>query len=95
MQPATTKIESVLRDINFERHRQERLKATGKFKHTCADPEMPDSVALSVLVEEVGEVAREVNDAYSDSMPLAHRTDLREELIQVAAVAVAWAEKLG
>ncbi len=71
-----------------ERIRQEDLKAKGKFKHTCADKEMSDGDCMLVLMEEVGEVARAVLDKEGKGA-------LREELIQVAAVAVSWAERLG
>lgn len=48
--------------------------------------DVPDSVMLSVLVEEVGEVARAMNDNTPD--------DLAEEVMQCAAVAVKWMELL-
>lgn len=47
-----------------------------------------DSVWLAVLVEEVGEVAKAMHEE-------ASRTDLIDELVQVAAVAVAWLEDRG
>jgi NTP pyrophosphatase (non-canonical NTP hydrolase) len=73
-----------LEDVCDERQRQEQLKKEGKFLYTCADAEMTDGERLAVLVEEVGEVARAMNDGKG----------LREELIQVAAVAVAWVEAI-
>jgi NTP pyrophosphatase (non-canonical NTP hydrolase) len=69
--------------IRVERMRQERLKAAGKFAATPAD-DIPDTDRLPMLVEEVGEVARALCDG----------TNLREELVQVAAVALAWVEAL-
>lgn len=45
------------------------------------------TVALAVLTEEVGEVARALLDCESPER-------LRAELVQVAAVAVAWAEAI-
>lgn len=69
-----------------ERKRQERLKAAGKFSHTCADSELSDDVCCRVLGEEFGEVCRAINDGDLEN--------LREELIQVAAVAVAWVERI-
>lgn len=72
--------------IAAERSRQERLKEAGKFPFTCADEAPSDDHNLRVLVEEVGEVARACDPANED--------DLRSELIQVAAVAVAWLERL-
>lgn len=82
----------ICEDILEERQRQETLKARGKFQYTCADQEMSDSDRLAVLVEEIGEVAR----AVLEEQKLAHENQvkggLREELIQVAAVCMAWIE---
>jgi NTP pyrophosphatase (non-canonical NTP hydrolase) len=50
----------------------------------CASPNVDPSTKLVVLVEEVGEVAR----ALLDRDP----HELQRELVQVAAVAVAWIE---
>jgi len=52
----------------------------------CSSPAVEDIVKVAVLSEESGEVARAVLDADIDQ--------LRTELIQVAAVAVAWLEAL-
>lgn len=82
-----------------ERDRQQALKFTGKFVYTCADAAMSDADALAVLVEEVGEVAKEINETIGRFLGAAqygeYRERLRAELVQVAAVAVAWVEKLG
>lgn len=83
----------IFQDVNDERHRQEELKEAGRFKFSCADKEMTDSEKFLVLSEEVGEVARALlNDHLlaSDSK----RRELRAELIQIAAVCVAWVECL-
>lgn len=77
---------NVLDAVADERERQERLKAKGKFAHTCADVELSDDVCCRVLGEEFGEVCRAINDG--------DLANLREELIQVAAVAVAWVERI-
>ena|SRR3990167_9274582 len=88
--------EWALEAVNAERQRQEDMKADGRFKFTCADPgAMTNAEKLTVLVEEVGEVARVLIE-YDDPQ-LAGTTGsarLREELAQVAAVAVAWLEAL-
>lgn len=84
---------AILGAIADERAAQEKLKAEGRFKYTCADPDMPDQECLTVLVEEVGEVARAVLEKARLAND-AHGKDLRKELIQVAAVAVAWIERL-
>ena len=52
----------------------------------CSSPAVADIVKTAVLSEECGEVARAVLDTDIDQ--------LRTELIQVAAVAVAWLEAL-
>jgi hypothetical protein len=50
----------------------------------CSSREVDETVKATVLAEECGEVGRAVLDA--------RHGDLRRELIQVAAVAVAWLE---
>lgn len=52
----------------------------------CSSPAVADIVKTAVLSEECGEAARAVLDTDIDQ--------LRTELIQVAAVAVAWLEAL-
>lgn len=88
---------AALRDVGMERFRQEDLKVSGRFEFTCADGGMSNAEKLTVLTEEVGEVAREV--LTQDGRRLARdtigtREQLRKELVQVAAVAVAWIEAL-
>ena len=88
-------------EVRAERTRQEMLRVAGKFLHTCASP---DFVAFghfgraAVLGEEFGEVCRAVLDvekiAEGRGDPGAARKKLRAELIQVAAVAVAYIEGL-
>lgn len=53
----------------------------------CSSREVEPIVKVAVLSEEVGEVARAVID-------MEPKTALRRELVQVAAVAVAWLEGL-
>lgn len=55
--------------------------------------EWTDPVWLPVLTEEVGEVARVLCEG-EDGMTAEHRDHLREELIQVAAMAVAWIDAI-
>lgn len=75
-------LDKALTDVVSERHRQDR-----KFNDS---PYWPDNfgVKLSILTEEVGEVAKAIleNGESSD--------ELRDELIQVAAVAVKWVESI-
>jgi hypothetical protein len=86
----------VLAEVGHERERQESLRLAGKFRATCAttgEHEMSDPECLAVLAEEFGEAARAVSEGIAGNSELG-RTHLREELIQVAAVAVAWAERI-
>ena len=84
-----------------ERSRQEKLKAEGRFAVSCADRgegELSHAERLTVRVEEVGEVAREVL-AYAARVPAPLDVTetieaLRGEVVQVAAVALAWIQAL-
>lgn len=84
----------ILDRISDERDRQERLKAAGRFAHTCADPVMSEFEKLACLGEEFGEVARATLEWSSLVPEHGTRGQLEHELIQVAAVAVAWLEAL-
>ena len=66
----------VLEEVMEERKRQDEL--WGEQNHD-------DRIWLAILVEEVGEVANDINE---------RSKKLREELIQVAAVAVSWVESI-
>lgn len=77
-------------DILSERYRQDDLKRAGKIMATCADP-IDEAVKLAALTEEVGEVARAVMARGGWS---GEADNLREELVQVAAICVAWLETL-
>lgn len=59
--------------------------------HTCSD-DIPTGSKLAMLMEEVGEVARELCEE-AQGRPL-NTNRLRKELVQVAAVAAAWVESL-
>jgi hypothetical protein len=74
--------------VDAERERQaERWAAPHPWGvGDCSSPDVPDTVKAAVLMEETGEVARALLDA--------DRRQLRNELVQVAAVAVAWLEGL-
>jgi hypothetical protein len=99
----------VLRAVHHERRRQDALVAKGKFLWNCGDPKVPWSEKIAVLLEEVGEASHEVvewmisRDKYAadpqlKTMPphreLYFRNRLRTELVQIAAVCVAFAESL-
>lgn len=78
----------VMRAVTIERGRQE-TQWPGR---TCADDGFSDAFRLSILMEEVGEVATEVCEAERDA---ENRDEaMFEEAVQVAAVAVAWCEHL-
>lgn len=82
-----------LRDIQVERERQKQLKLAGKFRYTCADGPISHAECFLVLAEEFGEVGHELNESVGGHRQL-DLVKLRTELIQVAAVCVAWAEKI-
>lgn len=75
---------SALEAVERERERQEALYAEGKLRWIASRPDCPEALKLAALVEEVGEVARAFHD----------QTSKRDELVHVAAVAVAWIEAL-
>jgi hypothetical protein len=73
---------------------QERLRAHRKHGDTSmesAPPDDPTGRRLRILLEEVGEVAQEFNDAEHEGRPV-DLGRVRKELIQVAAMAGAWAD---
>ncbi len=75
----------------------ERARAHAKHGDTSmesADPRDPTGRRFRILVEEVGEVGQEWNDAEHDGRPV-DLARVRKELIQVAAMAGAWADAIG
>lgn len=86
-------IMDVIARIAQERCRQNALVAEGKFKWNCSTMNIADSLKLAVLMEEVGEVAKEICEA-DGLTALVSRKRMQTELVQVAAVAVAWLEGL-
>jgi NTP pyrophosphatase (non-canonical NTP hydrolase) len=92
-----SKLERVLILVGSERMRQDILKEQGRFEFSCADDGLTNAEKLACLTEELGEVAQEV--LTQEGRRLARDTvgtkeALRKELVQVAAVAVAWIEGL-
>ena len=83
--------------IKLERQRQEKAAGT-RFRHTLASNKLHDSDRLALLTRELGEVAQATNLPATDLRPelleKQHAVLLRDELIQVAALAVAWVEHL-
>lgn len=86
------KPQKVYQAITRERLRQEEKFGPGKGGRTCADPAMPDLEKLAVLLEEVGEVAHELTEQLNVGKDITY--ELIAELVQVAAVSVAWLESL-
>lgn len=81
----------VLTEIHRERIRQDELKREGRFRYTLADNGMDDAEKLACIAEEIGEVGRAI---LGRKMLVRDGGDLRKELVQVAALAVAWIESL-
>ena len=71
----------------FESIKEERKRQDEKWGPSSHHP-MEWS---SILMEEVGEVSKEVNDYTFNSKD---STEMKKELIQVAAVVVAWLEDI-
>ncbi len=65
---------------------KERIRQNNKWNRGSAEWDRPNILKLTVLAEEFGEVARAILEAKPD--------DLEEELVQVAAVVVAWLESI-
>jgi NTP pyrophosphatase (non-canonical NTP hydrolase) len=99
----------VVKRISAERRRQDSLVLRGKFPWNCAFDGPSYADKLAVLMEETGEVAREVTEhlistgKYAADKALLvmpphreefYRARLAEELVQVAAVCTAWIEHL-
>jgi hypothetical protein len=79
---------SIIARIDVERNRQ-RGKWSGHHdwgQGDCSSPNVKPMTKIAVLTEEVGEVARAALDR--------NDADLIDELVQVAAVAIAWLELL-
>lgn len=76
-------------DCVRERVRQENLKTAGRFDYT--PNEVSPEAGYLMLVEEVGEVARELQGGWDSAKTL---DALEKELIQVAAIALAIVEGL-
>lgn len=85
-----------LASVAAERVRQEHKcaekRAEGENWLTCADPRNDDGTRLAILTEEFLEVVKEINDARAEQRDPAQ--NLRVELVQLAAVAVAWVEAI-
>jgi hypothetical protein len=85
--------ESVYSQVQIERDKQERAAAKNYDIgwRSLADPTTLTEYRLAVVGEEHGEVCKELNELRVKS-PGASVANLRHELIQLAACAVAWVE---
>lgn len=81
----------VMHKITKERHRQESMIQSGKIIGDVKEPEESETLKLTILAEEFGEVANAVLECSGERPTREH---MLTELIQVAAVACAWAESL-
>jgi NTP pyrophosphatase (non-canonical NTP hydrolase) len=79
--------EHVLAMLGSERVRQEALVAAGKLRWNCRDDTVSDESKTCPLIEEVGEVGKAIHEKQG-------MNQLRTELIQVAAICVAWVESI-
>ena len=88
MQTTCMTREQIYAAINAERTRQSKKwdKPHNWGRGDCSSHEVSPIVKSAVLAEECGEVAKAVLELDSDA--------LKQELVQVAAVAVAWLESL-
>lgn len=77
--------QKVLDDVVAELNRQVDLQRAGKFTSRAGQCSAEESYLI--LGEEVGEVARAINDRQPSK-------ELYDELIQVASVAISWAENI-
>lgn len=77
-------LEGVFDDVAAERARQDELHGGFGVEGSIL-PGADVGMKLAVLMEEVGEVAHAINERHG-------WVDLEAELLQVAAVAVAWVE---
>lgn len=90
---------AIYKAISQERDRQDWLRQQGKFRATLAD-RTPWGPALSltekhaVLSDKVGDVARQCLAIGYLTRDTGDVDGLRSELVQVAALAVAWVESL-
>jgi hypothetical protein len=81
--------------VHIERLRQERLKMEGRFKYTLADGDMLNAHKLMTITEEVAEVGKNLlarAGLVQDGD--ASLGAIYSEVTQIAALAVAWMERL-
>lgn len=90
-------LQQILADLLNERVRQDVFVATGKFPWNCSNANVPAGDKLMVVGEEFGEVSKaayELTHETDSGCSKRHIDNLRTELIQLAACAVAWVEAI-
>jgi len=79
--------------IAKERTRVRRLQAEGRFKLSTDSPLISNGLKLAIVMEEMGEVAREIFEMHDKASFTTEAKDrLRKELVQAAGTLVAWLE---
>jgi len=89
--------QEIIDAMQAERARQLSLQHSGKFLYTCSDYQLSLSDKLTILTEEIGEVARAVLEATALTKTQGRSPSIvfvKKELIQVMAVCHAWLESL-
>ena len=86
--------QDIAQRIADERIRQRELFANRSHTFSVDDPMVDWPRKLRVLVEEVGEVAHAIDQLDLHPRSKSHKAHLLTELIQVAAVCVAWLESM-
>jgi len=87
-----TSVAMVVADVKAKIREQDRKARAGHFGGEHTLPGGPDQARLPILVEEVGEVAIEMNEMSKGNRDTDQGMYL--ELIDVAATATAWASAL-
>ena len=90
-----SRLECVLTLVGSERKRQLLMQQQGRFTYTLSDDAMTDFERVACIAEELGEVSRNcLRRAGLATDGDESDAALRKELSQVAALAVAWMERL-
>jgi hypothetical protein len=90
---SSSDLRRTMQEVESEIFRAVKLKVEGRFTYTIADP-IPNMWKSAMIVEETGEVAREVIALEGIVQEKGDLPALRKELIQVAALATAWANSI-
>jgi hypothetical protein len=83
---------TVFFEIADERLRQRRLLCNGQILFTLDSPVVDNDRKLRICAEEIGEVAGALDKLEGSPRARRRKSELRKELIQLAACCVAWLE---